>query len=58
MRGVSDLKNYHMRMTTAINELEMLGDYADYTEVFETYGEIVTLLEHRREIVQRRKYGR
>lgn len=56
-KGVKELKYYHSRMTTAISELERLEDDTDYSEIVSTYAEIVNTLEHRREVVQRRKYG-
>lgn len=58
MKGIKSLKNYHTRMTIAISELERLEDDADYSEIVSTYADIVNKLEHRREVIQRRKYGR
>jgi len=55
--SVKELKYYHNRMTTAISELEMLGDDHEYTEIVSTYADIVKKLENRREIIQRRKYA-
>ena len=56
---ISKLKNYHTRMTTAINELEYLEEDDEFLDtVCESYGEIVMACEHRREVMQRRKYGR
>ena len=57
-RSVKDLKNYHTRMEIAISELERLEDTTDYSEIVSTYADIVNKLEHRREVLQRRKYGR
>ena len=55
---LSKLKNYHARMTTAISELEHLDDNEDdfLDAIALAYGELVRKCEHRREVIQRRKY--
>lgn len=57
-KTVKDLKNYHTRMSIIIGELERLGDDTDYSEIVSTCAEIVHKLEHHREVIQRRKYGK
>ena len=53
---IKKLKHTHARMTTVLNELDVLEDYenADYSEVEIDYRWIVQQLEHRRETLQRR----
>jgi chaperonin cofactor prefoldin len=53
---ISKMKLTHSRMTTVLNELEVLEDYenADYSEVETDYRWLVQQLEHRRETLQRR----
>ena len=61
IKAIDELKKSHIRMTTAISELERLEDGEDdfdYTEIVMTYRDIVSKLEHRREVIQRRKYRR
>ena len=61
IKAIDELKHSHIRMTTAISELERLEDGEDdfdYTEIVMTYREIVSKLEHRREVIQRKKYRR
>ena len=50
------LRNYHARLGTVINELEILEDFegADYSEIVTDIGYCTTLLEQRRERLQRR----
>lgn len=60
MNVFKKLKNYNTRMTIILSELEGLEDCDDelYSEIASSFGEIVRSLEHRREVIQRRKYGR
>ena len=62
MTSFDKLENYHMRMKTAISELKNLSDDGNPDDFIDavalSYGEIVTACEHRREVIQRRKYGR
>ena len=53
---ISKMKKTHNRMTTILNELEVLEDYenADYSEVEIDYRWLLQQLEHRRETLQRR----
>ena len=50
------LRNYNRRLTTIINELEVLEDFegADYSDVVADIGYSVVMLEQRRESLQRR----
>ena len=50
------LRNYHVRLGTVINELEILEDFegADYSEIVTDIGYCTVLLEQRRERLQRR----
>ena len=50
------LRNYNNRLTTIINELEVLEDFedADYSDVVSDIGYSVVMLENRRETLQRR----
>ena len=50
------LRNYNNRLTTIINELEVLEDFedADYSDVVSDIGYSVVMLENRRESLQRR----
>ena len=50
------LRNYNSRLTTIINELEVLEDFegADYSDVVSDIGYSVVMLENRRESLQRR----
>ena len=50
------LRNYNSRLTTIINELEILEDFegADYSDVVSDIGYSVVMLEQRRESLQRR----
>ena len=45
------LRNYHARLATVINELEILEDFenADYSEIQTDLGFITVTLEQRRE---------
>lgn len=50
------LRNYHARLATVINELEILEDFADadYSDIVTDMGYCTSLLEQRRESLQRR----
>ena len=50
------LRNYHARLATVINELEILEDFenVDYSEIVTDIGYCTALLEQRREQLQRR----
>ena len=50
------LRNYHARLATVINELEILEDFenADYSEIVSDVGYCTALLEQRRESLQRK----
>lgn len=50
------LRNYHARLATVINELEILEDFenADYSDIVTDIGYCTSLLEQRRESLQRR----
>ena len=54
--AIEELKKSHARMTTVLNELEILedGKDADYSEVVINYRLIVRKLETRREQLQKR----
>ena len=54
--AIEELKKSHARMTTVLNELEILedGQDADYSEVVINYRLIVRKLENRREQLQKR----
>ena len=56
IKAIEELQKYHTRMTTVLNELAVLedGEGADYTDVVTDYHWIVTMLEQRRERLQRR----
>ena len=56
IKAISELQKYHARMTTVLNELEVLEDGvdADYSDVVTDYHWIVVMLEQRRERLQRR----
>ena len=56
IKAISELKKYHARMTTVLNELEVLEDGvdADYSDVVTDYHWIVVMLEQRRDRLQRR----
>jgi hypothetical protein len=53
---IRELKHIHSRMTTALNELDVLedGEGVDYNEIIVDYKWIVNMLENRRETLQRR----
>ena len=53
---IKKLKHYNMRLTTVLNELAVLEDYedADYSDIVTDIGYCTTLLEQRRERLQRR----
>ena len=52
--AIKELKHTHARMTTVLNELEVLedGKDADYSEIVIDYRWIVSMLEQRRERLQ------
>ncbi len=54
--AIEELKKSHARMTTVLNELEILedGKDVDYSEVVINYRLIVRKLENRREQLQKR----
>ena len=54
--AIEELKKSHARMTTVLNELEILedGKDADYSEIVINYRLIVRKLETRREQLQKR----
>lgn len=56
IKAIAELKKTHRRMTTVLNELEVLEDGidADYSQVTIDYRWLVQELEHRRETLQRR----
>ena len=56
IKAISELQKYHARMTTVLNELEVLEDGvdADYSDVVTDYHWIVVMLEQRRDRLQRR----
>ena len=56
IKAISELQKYHSRMTTVLNELEVLEDGvdADYSDVVTDYHWIVVMLEQLRERLQRR----
>lgn len=56
IKAITKLKKTHARMTTVLNELEILedGEGVDYSEVDIDYRWIVQMLEHRRETLQKR----
>ena len=53
---IKRLKNYNIRLTTVLNELESLEDYEDfdYDEIVTDLGYLTNGLEQRRERLQRR----
>lgn len=56
IKAIAEMKKTHARMTTILNELEVLEDGidADYSQVTIAYRGLVQELEHRRETLQRR----
>ena len=56
---IKKLENYNSRMKTAISELERLEYDPEFLdEIARRYWFIVNQCEQRRELLQRRKYGR
>lgn len=56
---IKRLNNYNSRMKTIISELERLEDDDEFLEgISKEYYDILSRCEHRREVIQRRKYGR
>ena len=56
IKAISELQRYHSRMTTVLNELELLEDGVDvdYSDIVTDYHWLVQQLESRRETLQRR----
>lgn len=56
IKAIEELKRYNARLTTVINELEVLedGEGADYSDVLTDIHWNVLMLENRRESLQRR----
>ena len=53
---IKQLKHYNMRLTTVLNELEVLEDYVDvdYSDCVTDLGWVTAMLEQRREQLQKR----
>ena len=56
IKAIAEMKKTHSRMTTILNELEVLEDGvgADYSQVTIDYRWLVQELEHRSETLQKR----
>lgn len=56
MKSIEKMKRYHSRMTTLLNELEVLEyeEHEGYEELSRDYSRIVQALEMRRETLQKR----
>ena len=56
IKAIEELKRYNARLTTVLNELEVLetGEGADYTDVVTDIRWNVVMLENRRESLQKR----
>lgn len=56
MKSIEKMKRYHSRMTTLLNELEVLEyeEHEGYDELSRDYSRIVQALEMRRETLQKR----
>ena len=56
IKAIAEMKKTHSRMTTILNELEVLEDGvgADYTDVITDIRWNVLMLENRRESLQKR----
>lgn len=56
IKAIAELKKTHSRMTTVLNELEVLEDGLDddYSQVTIDYRWLVQELEHKRETLQKR----
>ena len=56
IKAIEELKRYNARLTTVINELEVLegGEGADYSDVVTDLHWNVLMLENRRESLQKR----
>ena len=56
IKAIVELKKTHSRMTTILNELEVLEDgvNVDYSECVIDYKYMVQMLENRRESLQKR----
>ena len=56
IKAIEELKRYNARLTTVLNELEVLedGEGADYTDVVTDVKWNVIMLENRRESLQKR----
>jgi hypothetical protein len=56
IKAIAELKQYNARLTTVLNELEVLedGEGADYTDVLTDLHWNIVMLENRRESLQKR----
>ena len=56
IKAIEELKRYNARLTTVLNELEVLedGEGVDYTDVVTYIRWNVIMLENRRESLQKR----
>ena len=56
IKAIEELKRYNARLTTVLNELEVLedGEGADYTDVLTDLHWNIVMLENRRESLQKR----
>ena len=56
IKAIAEMKKTHSRMTTILNELEVLEDGigTDYSQVTIDYRWLCQELEHRRETLQKR----
>ena len=56
IKAIEELKRYNARLTTVLNELEILedGEGADYTDVLTDLHWNIVMLENRRESLQKR----
>ena len=56
IKAIEELKKYNARLTTVLNELEILedGEGADYTDVLTDLHWNIVMLENRRESLQKR----
>lgn len=59
IKAIEELKRYNARLTTVLNELEVLedGEGADYSDVLTDIRWNVVMLENRRESLQKRGKG-
>ena len=56
IKAIAEMKRYNARLTTVLNELEVLedGEGADYTDVLTDLHWNIVMLENRRESLQKR----